>query len=300
MAATTGEGAITTAFVQDYKSTVELLLQQKGSRLRGSVTSDSYVGKAGTAVEQFGPAEATKKTSRNMDTPNLDVPQDKRWVYPVDYIWAKLCDSTDKLRMIVDPTNPFAVNGANAMLRAYDDEIIGSFFASANVGENGTSSETFDTTNYQVGVNTGGTASSINVAKLQEALRMLMTAFKGEVDEMIFCAIGPFEHDALLKEIQVTSKDFNGGQPVLVDGRIRRFMGMEFIITDRLDISSGNRRIPVWVPSGMHLGIWQDLVADIGKRRDKSGAWQVQLDATIGATRLQQGKVIEIQCDDQI
>lgn len=291
---------ITTAFVQDYKATVEMLLQQKGARFTDKVTTDTYVGKAGSAVEQFGPTVARKRTQRHQDTPLISVPQAKRWVFPVDYDWASLIDDTDRLRMIVDPTDQYAVNGAAAMLRAQDDEIISGFFATAKVGENGTTNEPFDTTSYQVGVDVGGTASSLNVAKLQDALRKLMGAYKGEVDEMIYCAISSYEHDALLKEIQVTSRDFNGGQPVLVDGVIRRFMGANFVVTERLNITGGNRLIPFWTASGMHLGRWQDLEVDIGRRRDKSNAWQVYLNETIGATRLQQGKVVQILCDDQI
>jgi len=292
--------SITTAFVQEFKGTVDLLLQQAGSRFPQAVTSDSYVGKQASVVEQFGPAVAQKKTGRHSDTPLLDLPQAKRWVFPSDFEWASLIDTQDRLRMIVDPTSPYAVNGANAMARAKDDEIIGALFATAKVGENGTTDEAFDTTNFQVGVNVGGTASSLNVAKLQTALRMLMGAYKGEVTEPIWCAISSFEHDALLKEIQVTSKDFNGGSPVLVDGRIRRFMGMDFLITERLTISGGNRLIPCWTATGMHLGIWEDINPQISVRDDKSYAWQVYLSETIGATRLQQGKVIQILADDQI
>lgn len=292
--------SITTAFVQEYKGTVELLLQQEGSRLRGAVTVDSYTGKQASAVEQFGPVAAQKRTSRHSDTPLLDVPQDKRWVFPVDYEWASLIDNQDKLRMIVDPTSPYAVNGKNAMARAVDDELVTAFFATAKTGENGTTDETFDTTNYQVGVDVGGTASSLNVAKLQSTIRKLMGAYKGEITERVYAAISSYEHDALLKEVQVTSKDFNGGQPVLQDGIVKRFMGVDFIITERLNITSGNRLIPVWTPTGMHLGVWEDLMAQVSQRADKSYAWQVYLAETIGATRLQQGKVIQILCDDQI
>ena len=79
---------ITTAFVQEYKATVDLLLQQEGSRFVPTVTKDSYVGKAGSAVEQFGAVAAQKRQSRHEDTPNLEVPQAKRWVHPEDYVWA--------------------------------------------------------------------------------------------------------------------------------------------------------------------------------------------------------------------
>lgn len=291
---------ITKAFVQEYKANTELLLQQKDSRFAMCVTSDSYHGKQASVVEQFGETAARKRSQRYQDTPNMDVPQEKRWVVPSDYDWGRMVDKVDQLRMIIDPTSPLAMAGAAAMQRAKDDEIIAAFFAASVTGEDAETTETFDTTNYQVAVNTGGTASSINVAKLQLAREQLMRANKGQLDETPYCAISSYEHAALLKEIEVTSRDFNGGQPVLVNGTVDMFMGFRFVITERLAISGGNRLIPAWVPSGMHLGTWEDIQAKITERADKSYAWQVYLNETIGATRLQQGKVIQILCDDQI
>ena len=291
---------ITVASVQEYKTNVELLMQQTDSRLRGMVSTDSYVGKQASVIEQFGEATAQKRTSRHSDTPLLDLSQDKRWVFPIDYEWASLIDQVDKLRMRIAPEGQYTRAAAAAMLRAIDDEIILAFFASAFKGENGTTADAFDTTTHGVGVDTGGTASGLNVAKLQLGLRKLMTAHKGDIMEPTSGAMGPYEHDLLLKEIQVVNKDYNGGAAVLENGRIRRFMGFEFVVTDRLTISSGNRLIPLWVKSGMHLGVWQDVQASIDKRADKGNSWQVYTNMTIGATRTQAGKVIRVLCDDQI
>lgn len=292
--------AITTANVIEFKANVEMLMQQEDSRLRGMVTTDSYVGKQGSVVEQFGEATAQRRTSRHADTPLLNLSQAKRWVFPEDYEWASLIDNVDKLRMRIAPEGAYTRAAASGMNRAIDDVLILAFFATSYVGENGTTTEAFDTTNYQVGVNVGGTASGLNVAKLQLALRQLMTANKGDIVEPAYCAISSYEHDLLLKEIQVVNKDYNGGAAVLEAGRIRRFMGFDFALTERLTISSGNRLVPAWVKSGMHLGVWQDVMADIAKRADKGNAWQVYTSMTIGGTRLQQGKVIQIVCDDQI
>ncbi len=293
---------ITVASVQQYKANVELQLQQQESRLANLVTVGSYTGKAASVVEQFGSATAQLKTSRHADTPLLDLSQDKRWVFPLDYEWASLIDNEDKLRMIIDPTSPYAMAGAAAMNRAKDDVILAAIHGTNYTGENGTSSETFGTLGsgtYDVGVNTGGTASALNVAKLQLGVRILMTANKGELGEPIFAAISSYEHDSLLKEVQVANKDY-GNSAVLVDGRVKRFMGVDFTITERLTITSGNRLVPMWLKSGVHLGVWNDMRAEIGPRADKSYATQVYLAMTIGATRTQLGKQIRIQCDDQI
>lgn len=293
---------ITVASVQQYKANVELLLQQEGSRLRNAVTVGSHVGKAASVVEQFGSATAQLKVSRHADTPLLDLSQDKRWVFPLDYEWASLIDNEDQLRAIIDLTSPYARAGAAAMNRAIDDVIITAIHGTNYTGENGTTSESFGTLGsgtYDVGVNTGGTASSLNVAKLQLGVRILMTANKGDLMEPVYGAISSYEHDALLKEVQVVNKDY-ANSAVLENGRVKRFMGIDFILTERLTITSGNRLIPLWLKSGVYLGIWKDLQAEIGKRADKSYATQVYLCQTIGATRTQLGKQIRIQCDDQI
>lgn len=291
--------AITTASVQQYKANVELLMQQKESRLRKAVASDSYTGKAASIVDQFGETSAQDINTRHADTPLIDVPQARRWVHPRDRNWASLIDRQDKLRMLIDPTSPYAMEGAAAMNRKIDDVLLTAMFATAYVGEDGTGTEAFDTANYQVGVNVGGTASNLNVAKLQDALLKLMLANKGELDEQPYMAISSREHDSLLKEIQVNNSEYSG-QYVLVDGKVRRFMGFEFIITERLSISGGNRLIPAWVPSGVHLGIWNDVTTKVSERADKNYAWQVYLEMTIGATRTQQGKVVQVLCDDLI
>lgn len=293
---------IPVASVQQYKSNVDLLLQQEGSRLANMVSTGSHVGKAASVVEQFGSATAQLKTGRHADTPLLDLSQDKRWVFPLDYEWASLIDNEDQLRMIIEPTSPYARAGAAAMNRAKDDIILAAIFGTNYTGENGTTSETFGTVGsgtYDVGVNTGGTASALNVAKLQSAIRILMTANKGELMEPVHGAISSYEHDSLLKEIQVVNKDY-ASSAVLENGRVSRFMGVDFTITERLTITSGNRLIPIWLKSGMYLGTWKDLNAEISKRADKSYATQVYLSMTMGATRTQLGKQIRIQCDDQI
>lgn len=294
---------IIVASVQQYKANVELQLQQEGSRLRGAVNTGSHVGKAASIVEQFGSATAQLKTGRHADTPLLDLSQDKRWVFPNDYEWASLIDNEDKLRMIIDPTSPYARAGAAAMNRVMDDVILAAVFGTNYTGENGTATESFGTLGsgtYDVGVNVGGTASALNVAKMQSAIRILMTANKGELMEPVFGAISAYEHDALLKEVQISNKDYNGGSAVLEDGRVKKFMGINWIITERLTITSGNRLIPIWLKSGLYLGMWNDLNAQVSERADKSYATQVYLSMTLGATRTQLGKSIRVQCDDQI
>ena len=287
---------ITTHFVQQYTTNVQLLLQQKGSKLRNTVTVGSYTGKAAKAIEQVGPVTAQKRTIRHGDTPLISTPADARWVFPVDYEWADLIDDQDKLRMLIDPTSSYSQNGAYALGRAMDDEIISAFFADAKTGENGSTTTSFGA-NQDVVVATGSTgATGLNISKLREAKKILMA---NEVDidnDPLFCIITAQQHDDLLNEAQAISLDYNT-RPVLVDGKITAFMGFNFIHTERLPVnSSSQRRVPAFAKSGMHLGLFNDINTMISERADKGYATQVYVKGTFGATRTEEGKVVEIVC----
>ena len=57
---------ITTAFVQQYNSNVQLLSQAKGSLLRSAVSVESITGK-NAFFDQVGVATAVKRTTRHAD-----------------------------------------------------------------------------------------------------------------------------------------------------------------------------------------------------------------------------------------
>ncbi len=287
---------VTTAFVQQYTTNVGLLLQQRGSKLREAVTMGSYNGKAAKAVEQIGSVTAQARTSRHADTPLISTPHDARWVFPTDYEWADMIDDQDKLRMLIDPTSPYAVNGAYALGRSMDSDIISAALGSAKTGENGTTTTAFDTSNQQVGV--GGTPAGLTVAKLREAKKILLS---NEVDvetDPLYIAVTAKQLDDLLGTTEVTSADYNSVK-ALVQGQVNTFMGFNFIHTELLGVdASSYRRVCAWAKSGVHLGMWNDINAKITERADKSYATQVYCKATFGATRTEEGKVVEILCSE--
>jgi subtilisin family serine protease len=286
---------VPTHFVQQYTSNVELLLQQKGSKLRDTVSVGSYTGKAAKAVEQVGAVTAQKRVTRHGDTPLISTPADARWVFPVDYEWADLIDSQDKLRMLIDPTSSYAQNGAYALGRAMDDEIIASYFGTSKTGENGSTDTTFPGGQQVLQAVGAASATGLNVAKLRAAKKVLMA---NEVDidnEQLFCVITAAQHDDLLNEVQAISLDYNT-RPVLVDGKITSFMGFNFVHSERLPTDGTYRRVPVYAKSGVHLGMWDDITTKISERNDKGHAMQVYVKGTFGATRVEEKKIVEIKC----
>lgn len=300
--------AVPTHFVQAYTTNVEMLLQQTGGKLLATVSQGSYTGKGAKAVEQIGAVKPVKNLSRHSDTPLISTPADARWVFPNDYEWADLIDDQDRLRMLIDPQSAYVMNAVNSMRRAQDDEILQSFYAASATGENGTSSTAFPAGQI-VGVNVGGANSNLNVAKLRASKRLFMAAGVDLEHEMLFAAITSADHDGLLNEIQVTSLDYNN-KPTLVEGRVTSFMGFNFKAIEFTDISAydagdptktatplvvgATRLVPTWSTGAIHLGMWNDVTTRVDTRPDKRYATQCYAKTTVGATRTQEKKVVQI------
>lgn len=289
-----------------YANTQSLLLQQRGSKLKGLVTIGSYKGDQASAVDQFGPTTAKKRTGRFVPKTPANTPVARRWVRPEFYDWMDYIDSVDKLKAILDPQSAMMQGAVSAMSRAMDDEIIAGFFDdTALIGEKGTSLSSWTAfvaanAGHKVAVTIGGGGSNVglNVAKLRAGKKALR---KAEVDfdsEQVICVISADEHDSLLAEAQIVSKDFTdpADKPVLKEDRLTRFLGIDFAYSERLKYdASGFRRIPLYAKSGMHLGVWDDVKTDITLRTDLEGD-PVQLSATggFGATRTEEKKLVEI------
>ena len=96
---------ITTAFVEQYKANVLHLAQQKGSRLRDAVRTETVTGKA-HFFERIGSTAAQKRASRHSDTPRMDTPHSRRKVSLDDYDWADLIDQEDKVCLLYTSPSP--------------------------------------------------------------------------------------------------------------------------------------------------------------------------------------------------
>lgn len=292
---------IVTLYVQQYSTNIQTLVQQKGSRLRGSVMSGSHIGNQASPVDQVGAVTANKVINRFGPIIRTDGPLDRRWVFPQDYDIALFIDSFDKLRLLVDPQSIYAINGMYAMGRAQDDEIIAAFHGPSKTGQNGGTTTTLPAGQI-VSVMQGAAApSGMSVAKLRQARLILM---QNEVDldiDELYAVMKAKQIDNLLAEAQVVSTDFND-KPVLVDGRITRFLGINFIHSERLlsgvdDQGGVSDAIPIYAKTGMYFGEWSAIRVDISIRRDLQGLpYQVYCLGTFGATRVEEKKVTKVWC----
>lgn len=294
-----------TFYAQQFANTCMLLAQQKTSRLQQAVmVGTGHRGEQASPVDQVGLIEAQEKTERFAPMPRTDAPTDRRWVLPRTWDINQNYDKHDLIRQIQDPKSKLAEAALAAMGRRKDLTILDGLLNANQTGKNGTTSTSFLAGNV-VSVNTGGNASTLNVAKVRKAKQLLMANDIDVTQEEMFFVIDSRAHDALLAEVQATSKDYNvarDGAPVLKEGVIDRFMGFNFIWTERLltfngtdDATGTSTPCTAFAKSGAYLGIWEEVKTRIDERVDLRGVpWQLYTDGTFGACRLEEKKVVKV------
>jgi hypothetical protein len=279
---------ITTAFSQQFSTNVQLLSQQMGSILRAAVDEESVTGEK-AFFDNVGASAAVKRTSRHQDTPLVETPHDRRMVTLETYEWADLIDEADKVQMLIDPTSTYARAAAAAIGRSMDDSIIAAATGSALTGKTGGTSTALTQT-------IANGSADMTVAKLITAKKKLDD---GSVDPSIprHIVVGPDQIEALLGTTSVTSSDFNTVK-ALVQGEIDTFMGFKFHTSTRLSKSGNIRKCFAFAEDGIKLAVGKDVTSEIERRADKSYSTQVFYCASFGATRMEEAKVVSIDCDE--
>ena len=286
---------ITTAFVQQYGSNVQMLSQQMGSRLREAVDVETITGK-NAYFEQVGSVAAQVRTSRHSSTPQIDTPHSRRRVSLADYEWADLIDDADKVRMLIDPTSSYAKAAAAAMGRAMDDVIITALGGTAYTGETGATSTALPSTQK---FSTSDQSDGLTIAKLLDAKKKMDLA---DVDPSLprYVVCGATQISDLLNTTEVKNSDFNTVK-ALAQGQVDSFLGFKFIMSNRLNFDASNtddRLIFAFTKDAIKLAIGKDVTARIDERADKSYSTQVYYCMSIGATRMEEEKVVQIPCNE--
>lgn len=303
---------ITTTFVQQFTANVFHVAQQEGSRLRNAVRNEMQQGKS-AFYERFGKATAQLKTGRHSDTPQIDTPHSRRMVTLVDYEIADMIDNQDKIRILISPESEYAKVFAYALGRSMDDVVLDNGSGLAYSGEAGTTTVALPNSQKVASVSSAAGAK-LNV----QALRRAKKIFDGnDVSPMIkrHLAHNANQLENLLSATEVTSSDFNTVR-ALVQGELNTFLGFNFIHSQQINVQSGAlafdttagtvgagagdadtyQKVLCWAQDGILLSVGEDIKGRISERSDKSYAMQVYASMSIGATRLEEEKVVEILC----
>lgn len=262
--------------------------------------------------DRIGTVEVMEKVGRHSNTTFADTPYSRRRISMRDYFWADLVDKEDKLRIIHNPESEYSKAAQAAIGRKMDDIAIAALLGTVYTGKTGGTPVVLPNSQKLAMVNAGGTA----VAQLSvEGLRRLKFKFDSEeVDEMNrYIVCGAEEIQALLRETEVTSSDYNSVK-ALVSGELNTFLGFTFIRIERLpyltaaiacdyadgSVGAGAGTVPVgakrciaFAADAAIAGIGASPSARVSERPDKHYANQVYYSMSLGGMRMEEVKVIE-------
>ena len=322
---------VTTSFVKQFSANVQLLVQQMGSRLRNTVTLET--GKVGEEVfmDRIESVAAQRVNTRHADSPLMSTPHDRRKVTPSDFDWGDMIDNPDKLRMLIDPASAYSANASMAMGRAMDETIISALVGTAKSdASDGTSNAdtsvalpssqkiAINANNYVVEGSSESGNQGLTVGKLIEARKILGANDADDYDvngnSNLFIVVNSSQLANLLKKTVVASADYNEIR-ALVAGDLNQYMGFNIIRTELIPKKGGthssgsftydpadqeNSGDPehciAYHRRGIGLCIWEDIVARISERPDKRFSQYIYYRMTLGATRLEEKRVVQISC----
>jgi len=291
---------ITDWMVQQYRANVTVLYQQEGSRLRGKVRERSVVGET-DFWDRIGPTDAVQKTVRHAPTPLISTPHSRRKITLLDFEWADLIDPVDKLKTIHTMESEYAQNGAKALGRSYDSEVIAAFTRDAFSGKTGSTTVTFAS---EAAGDLAFVAAAITTAN--------MLAVKLKLDNKVvpfgtrYVAVVPHVLEQLLKQStapNAASFDYNSVK-ALINGDVNTWAGFEWTMMDPALMPVGTdatRKFNfAWHREAMGMSMAQEITTDIGIRRDLSNAMQVYLLHSFGGTRIMGEGVVRFETDEDM
>jgi hypothetical protein len=289
---------ISTAFVDMYKSNVDMLVRQEGSLLRETVSQERIKGKQ-AFFEQIGGVEAMEKTGRHQHVEYSDTPHRRRRCTTRYIYTADLVDEDDKIRMIIDPSSEYAKAQADALGLKMDQIIIDAATATAYTGVDGTTTTAFDTgmvvdvTVRDVGVSSAD--YGLNVAKLLRAHALLNQNHVPRGDR--YLVTNARQMESLLKSTRATSADY-ASVKALVQGDIDTYCGFKFRNSEYIKTdANGDDMVLFYHKRGLKLGIGQEMICTMDRLPQVHNALQVYSAFDVGATRMQEKMVGYIECD---
>ncbi len=295
----------TALYSVQFSDNINLLAQQLSSVFAPYAMEDrNFVGERKT----YNQVAAVKPTAY---TPGDNTPTDSftytiRNVFPTAKHDGRLFDWSDGLQAVADPK----ASGYQAIMagfaRAYDDLFIAALGGTAYTGKLGTTAVPLPA-GQKIALADSLGAKTMSKLKIMAAKTIMN---KGQVPaENRYIGLSSEEEDQMLEMTDLTSHDFNIVKP-LVDGTIqkRTWLGFEYLRCERFlaqnasgtDEEKATRLCYAWQKTGMQVAIQLSPEAKLEQFQTKGYSWHWYVKFQMGATRMEEVKVVEIPCLESV
>jgi hypothetical protein len=280
---------------QQFSRNVVPLAQQQFSKFYTTVMQKSDINAKSFSQDQIGQWSMAAKGGLNVDTPENDPNLQRRWAYIETFADARLLDRSVNLQILSDPKSEMTINAARAIGRQMDSNIYTAALGDAASGENGGTNNTLPAGQI---VDTGG-GSAMTIDKVRLAGDKLN---QNDVDEWErYAWVSPPSVRQMLGDEQATSADFVNIKNLLM-GDLTTFYGFDWrwsTIVQGANVGNISQNV-FFQKSGICTGTPEMLYIRTDERADKSYSWQVYYELNIGSVRLEEDKVVRVDCDDSI
>lgn len=303
-----------TAFIPVFQNVIVPLFQTDPDNLRTTVRTRMITGKS-DHWERIGGTTLTQVTSRHQATPYTPSTLSRRRLTLTDWAGSERLDQLDEVKMMIDPRNEFTQNLLMAWRRTVASTLVTAFNASAVNVSNVEATTNVALPASQIIAN-GGTGFTI--AKLRQVNRIFDNAGVPR-DGQRHLLVSAFAIEDLLADSQVTSSDYsslaaimNGGSALINSGT---FMGFQWhmisdAVPDDTAVLTGGTAAPIlpktgnirtcfaWHKSAMGLSIAKEATVEVDRRPDLMNLWQVLIQGSLGAVRILDAGVVQIDIDE--
>lgn len=280
---------ITEAFVEQFADNFKHLAQQATSRFERAVMLESGIRGMSKSINRMGLRTAQRRLARHGDTPINDQPHSTRFVDLFDWEDGDMLDDQDKIRMLVDPSSDYVKAMVQSLSRAKDDVIITALGGTARA-----STGTIALPSGQK-IAVGGTG--LTKTKIIQARALFRKAEADEENgEELYFAYGNKQMQDILADTTLTSADFMAVQ-MLQEGKVGvKWMGFNWVPSERLPVAAATRSCYAWAKSGVALGVGENIVTRVGEDPGKGFNARIYAKMSLGAVRVEEEKVVEVAC----
>lgn len=279
-------------YAQQYSENIMQLAQQKMAKLWYPSYQKTNVRGKNVFQDQIGEWTMSKKTGRHPATPSSDPRLARRMVVMDAFHDAVLLDRSDELKVISDPRSAYTIAAGKSLGRQIDDVAIEALGSDAFTGETGSVVTALPASQIIVNGATGLSFDKVNAAQ------RILNDNDVEEDERFFVT-SPQGIEDLMAEEKATSSDFNT-MKAIQSGQFagNTWMGFQWIMSTRLDVAANIRECFAFHKYGLCVALSELPFVRTDEREDLSYSWQVYYELNIGATRLEEDRVVRVDIDE--
>ena len=282
------------AYAIKFKGDFILQVQQQEARLLKTVRQDPdfLEGKYGY-FDRIAPTADQQKATAHADTPILNSVYSRRRIIRDTRNWGDMVDRSQIERMMKNPTSKLVTNARMAVNRTRDDYIVAAATGNSYAIDKDDAATAIALPAGQiVGQGAGAVLGVSNVLKSQE----ILDANEVDDEEERWFVHKAHQVTQMLDTITTTSQYYLQIQQ-LRDGKIDYFAKASWVRSERLKndpAHAGETMCLHYAQRGIGAAIQGDPFTRVTERGDKSYDWQIYLEHEVGAVRIEEECVVQV------